>query len=415
MLAKVAWHSLVNRRLTVALTVILICVSTSVLLGVEHIRNEARNSFSKTVSGTDLIVGARTGQINLLLYSVFHIGNASNNIAWESFQEISARPGIDWTVPIALGDSHRGYRVVGTSTDYFMYFRYGNRQSLLFEQGREFTSLHQAVVGAEVAASLGYRVGDQIVLAHGLGEISFSNHEDQPFKIVGVLAPTGTPVDRSVHVSLESLEAIHANWPGGGFTHPAEPRGNERTLTPKTITAFLVGLESPMATFTVQRQINDYRQEPLLAILPGVALSELWEMTGALEQVLTLIAMLVLLASLLGMSIMLLSTMAQRQREIAVMRAMGAHSSFIFLLVEIEALFITAAGIVLGIGCLQLSLLLRSDWLSSEYGLFIDRNLFNDTSFFIAGIVLTGAALLALLPALVAYGGSLAKGLHAQS
>lgn len=415
MLVKVAWHSLLNRRLTVALTVVLISVSTLVLLGVEHIRSEARNSFSKTVSGTDLIVGARTGQINLLLYSVFHIGNASNNISWQSYQEISSRPGIAWTVPISLGDSHRGYRVVGTSSAYFERFRYGNKQSLQFSHGREFDALHQAVVGAEVAAALNYREGDQIVLAHGLGAISFSNHDDQPLTIVGVLAPTGTPLDRSVHVSLESLEAIHANWPGGGFSNTAQPANNQDTLTPQSITAFLVGLESPMATFTVQRQINDYRQEPLLAILPGIALSELWEMMGALEQVLALIAMLVLLASLLGMSIMLLSTMSQRQREIAVMRAMGAHSSFIFLLVELEAVFITIAGIVLGIGCLQLSLVLGSDWLSAEYGLFIEPNLLNQNTLYFCAAIIVGAALLALLPAIVAYPGSLAKGLSVQA
>ncbi|MDP1930161.1 MAG: ABC transporter permease [Gammaproteobacteria bacterium] len=413
MLFKVAWHSLLNRRLTVGLTVLLISVSTVVLMGVEHIRNEARNSFSKTVSGTDLIVGARTGQINLLLYSIFHIGNASNNISWQSYQEISARPGVAWTVPISLGDSHRGYRVVGTTAAYFERFRYGNQQSLEFMHGREFSSLHEAVVGAEVAAALSYAEGDEIVLAHGLGRVSFSNHDDQPFIIVGVLAPTGTPVDRSVHVSLESLEAIHRNWPGGGFS-PGVSRATP-DFTPQSITAFLVGLESRLATFTVQRQINDYRQEPLLAILPGVALSELWSMMGALEQVLRLIALLVLAASLLGMSIMLLSTMAQRQREIAVMRAMGAHSSFIFFLVELEALLITLAGVVLGAVALHLGLDLGADWLSARYGLFMDSTLLNYRMLTFAGLILAGAAVLALLPAVVAYRGSLAQTLSSRS
>lgn len=414
MLLKVVLASLLNRRLIVTLTVLLIGVSTLVLLGVEHIRQEARNSFSKTVSGTDLIVGARTGQINLLLYSVFHIGNASNNISWQSYQDIRQRPGVAWTVPISLGDSHRGYRVVGTSTDFFTRFLYGNQQALSFQYGRAFQTLHEAVIGAELAATLSYAKGQQIVLSHGLGSVSFSNHEDQPFTIVGVLAPTGTPIDRSVQVSLESLEAIHTYWPGGGAL-PSPPARPEPDLTPESITAFLVGLESRLATFAVQRQINDYRQEPLLAILPGVALSELWSMTGALEQVLTLIALMVLLSSLLGMSIMLLSTLVQRQREIAVMRAMGAHAFFIFSLVEIEAVLITAVGIMFGVASLYIVLSLSADWLSATYGLFLERNIINNVMLRFSGLILGSAILLALLPAILAYRSSLARALNTGS
>lgn len=403
MLFKVAFASLRNRRLTVALTVLLIALSTLVLLGVEQLRQEARNSFGKTVSGTDLIVGARTGPVNLLLYSVFHIGNASNNISWRSFQEISVRPGVAWTVPISLGDSHRGYRVVGTSADFYTRFIYGNQQALAFEAGRGFETLHEAVIGAELAQTLGYIQGQQIVLAHGVGAVSFSNHEDQPFTVVGILAPTGTPVDRSVLVSLESLEAIHANGlgavPGDG--------------APTSITAFLVGLETRLATFALQRQINEYQGEPLQAILPGVALSELWSMTGTLEQVLTLIALLVLVSSLLGMSIMLLSTLAQRQREIAVMRAMGASASFIFLLVELEALLMACVGVVLGMAALQTGLTLSADWLSARYGLFLELGLVNGTMLRYGALIVGGAVMLAMLPATLAYRGSLARSLSA--
>jgi putative ABC transport system permease protein len=405
LLFKVAFASLINRRLTVMLTVLLIGISTLVLLGVEQLRQEARNSFGKTVSGTDLIVGARTGQVNLLLYSVFHIGNASNNISWQSYEEIRARPGVAWTVPISLGDSHRGFRVVGTSSDLFTRFRYGNQQALEFVTGRGFEDLHEAVIGAELAKNLGYAEGQKIVLAHGLGAVSFSNHDDQPFIIVGIMAPTGTPMDRSVLVSLESLEAIHANWPGAG---PAPADGS---LTPSSITAFLVGLESRLATFAVQRQINDYRGEPLLAILPGVALSELWNMTGALEQVLKLIALMVLLSSLLGMSIMLLSTLAQRQREIAVMRAMGASPGFIFLLIELEALLMACAGAILGMTSLFTGMVFGADWLSARYGLFLEMNIFNDTTLSYGALILLSALALAMLPAVLAYRGSLARSL----
>lgn len=409
MLISVAWRSLLSRKLVVGLTILLIGTSTFVLLGVEHIRAETRSSFSKAVSGVDLIVGARTGDINLLLYSVFRIGNASNNISWQSYQNLSTRPGVAWTVPISLGDSHRGYRVMGTTTDYFRHYSYGNQQALRISEGREFDALQEAVLGAEAARTLGYQIGDQIVLAHGGGAVSFSNHDDKPFTVVGILTPTGTPVDRTVHVSLESLEAIHMNWPGSRPVTSASEF--EASLIPDSITAFMVGLESRIMTFTVQRQINEYGSEPLLAIMPGVALAQLWDMMGMLERVLTLIAFLVLFASLLGMSIMLLSSMVQRQREISILRAIGAHSSFIFLLVEIEALLITIVGVALGMGGLYLALVTGTDTISETYGLFINTNIIGAQTLVYLTSIVTGAMVLALLPALMAYRGSLVSGL----
>lgn len=401
MLIRVATSSLLSRRLTAALTLLLIAISTFVLLGVEHIQREARDSFNKTVSGTDLIVGARTGQINLLLYSVFHIGNASNNISWQSYTEIATLPGVAWTIPVSLGDSHRGYRVMGTNEDYFRHFRFGDGQPLTLEVGEAFQNVREAVVGWEVAANLNYAVGDNITLSHGTGAVSFSNHDEHPFVITGILAPSGTPVDRLVLVSLESLEAIHLNWPGGGWQTGVGFAPED--LEPESVTAMFVGLESRLATFALQRRINEYREEPLLAILPGVALTELWGMTGALEQVLRLISLLVLVTSLLGMSIMLLSSMAQRRREIAILRALGAHASFVFLLVEVEALLLAMSGVLLGTVALMGALAVAGDWLGAEYGLFINTSLFTrSTGMLVAGIV-GGAILLALIPAVLAY------------
>ena len=117
MFFRLAYKSLLDRKGSVLLTLLAISVSIFVLLGIEHIRHQAKESFGNTVSGTDLIVGARTGNLNLLLYSVFRIGNATNNIRWETYEEIASNPSVEWTIPISLGDSHRGYRVMGTSAD----------------------------------------------------------------------------------------------------------------------------------------------------------------------------------------------------------------------------------------------------------------------------------------------------------
>lgn len=414
MMLKLAIASLWNRKLTVTLTVLSIAVGVFLLLGVEHIRSEAKNSFSKTVSGVDLIVGARTGPLNLLLYSVFHIGNASNNISWQSYREFSQKPEVAWSIPISLGDSHRGFRVVGTSRDFFEHFHYGQKQNLVFQSGRAFEGVYEAVVGAQVAKTLDYQPGQSITLAHGIAKVGFSKHDDKPFIVTGILAPTGTPVDQAVYVSLAGIEAIHIDWQGGvrilGRSIGAED-ALKHDLTPKSITAFMVGLNSKIALFSLQRDINNYRDEALVGIMPGITLMELWQMVGTLENILQLISVLVLFATLMGLSTMLLASMKEREREMAVLRAIGAHAGSLFFLIEIEALVITVTGILVGSTTLCIALLTTRAELSEQYGLFIGINPFTPLTFqYLLGILAVSFSL-ALLPSISAYRNSLGSGL----
>lgn len=410
MLFKIASQSLRNRWITVALTVISIAVSVFVLLGVEHIRSEARNSFSRTVSGTDLIVGARTGQLNLLLYSVFRMGGATNNISWQSYQHFAAHPQVSWTIPISLGDSHKGYPVMGTSKAYFEHFRYGRSLPLVLQQGEPFEHLFDVVLGAEVARRLDYKLGDEIVLAHGTGSTSFSMHDDKPFQVSGILAPTGTPVDQTLHVSLEGIEAIHIDWQQGvprQGRRVSQAQVLEMDLTPNAITAFMVGLQSRMATFGVQRQINEYPREPLLAILPGVALSELWQLMGVMERILLLVSALVLLAALLGMSTMLLASMRERHRELAILRALGGRPWYIFVLIQLEALLITVMGMALALVTLKAALVYSQSYLSDQYGLFISTDLFSGQMLVFLAYIFGATLVCGLVPAITAYRASL--------
>lgn len=419
MFLNVAWHSLLNRKYTVLLTLISVAISTFVLLGVEHIRHEAKESFSKTVSGVDLIVGARTSQLNLLLYSVFRMGNATNNIAWESYRELAADPQVAWTIPISLGDSHRGYRVMGTTQDYFTHFRFAQNTPLSFAHGGPFSQLFDVVVGAEVAKKLGYHLNDEIILAHGLGQASFSVHDDHPFQVVGILRPTGTPADQTLYVSLEGMEAIHLNWKDGvkipGKQITAHELETTHDLTPKSITAYMVGLKSKMATFHVQRQVNNYAKEPLLAILPGIALTELWQMMRVMENTLRLISALVLFSSLLGLSTMLLSSIRERQREIAVLRAIGASPFFVFLIIQAEALLITLTGIIAAIFLLTMGILFTQTFLAEHYGIFIGQFSLNSQTLGVLGIIAASTLVLGLIPSLSAYRMSLHHGLAVKS
>ena len=195
--------------------------------------------------------------------------------------------------------------VMGTNGDYFNHYRYANSQPLVLAQGKAFDAVFDTVLGAEVAVKLGYKLGEQIELSHGAGAVSFSQHKDKPFTVVGILARTGTPVDQTVHVSLEAIEAIHLDWQQGAPMPGRQLTAEQalvQDLTPKSITAFMVGLKSRMATFTLQRQINEYKNEPLTAILPGVALAELWQMLGMVENLLLVISLLVLLAALVALA-----------------------------------------------------------------------------------------------------------------
>ena len=205
-----AWKSLLNRRLTAGLLVASVAMSVMLLVAVDRIRTETKTSFINTISGVDLVVGARGGPLNLLLYAVFRVGDATSNISWESYQLVAARPEVAWSVPLSLGDAHRGYRVLGTTDDYFVHYRYGRDRALAFETGKPFADAQEAVLGAEVAATLGYALGDGIVVSHGIGDVSFVHHDDAPFTVAGILAYTGTPVDRTVHVSLAGIEAMHS-------------------------------------------------------------------------------------------------------------------------------------------------------------------------------------------------------------
>ncbi|KKO47198.1 peptide ABC transporter permease [Arsukibacterium ikkense] len=414
MLLKLARQSLWNRRGTALMTLFSLTVSLVLLFGIDHIRKEARQSFTSTVSGTDLIVGARSGQLNLLLYSVFRIGNATANVSWDTYQRISKHPQISWTIPLSLGDSHRGYRVLGTNTDYFSHYRYANQQTLQFASGQPFSGVYDAVLGAEVASKLGYQLGDNITLAHGIGAVSFSEHKDKPFTVTGILAPTGTPLDQTVHVSLEGIEAIHIDWQQGapmpGRRVSAE-QALQLDLTPKSITAFMVGLESRMATFVVQRQINEFRGEALSAILPGVALAELWQMLRMVENLLLLITLLVLVAGLVGMMTTLLASMKERQREMAILRAVGAHPWYLFLLIQLEVLLLTLIALLLAAVTLVVALWGLQDTLASSYGLFININPFSLQSLYWAGAILLASAVLACIPAFSAYRRALNDGL----
>ena len=414
-LITLALRSLWNRRTTAALTVTAIAISVTLLLSVENLRAAARDGFAKTLSGADLIVGARSGPINLLLYSVFRIGDATANVTWESYQKIAKHPDVDWSIPISLGDSHRGFRVMGTSLDYFAHYRFAGDQSLQFAQGRPWSDLYDAVLGADVADQLHYRVEDPIVLAHGIGSVSFAQHKDKPFKVTGILRRTGTPVDRTVHVSLQAITAIHLDWQSGMQALPgarvSAEEARHRDLTPDSVTAFILGMKSKVTVFVMQRAINEYREEPLLAIIPGVALQQLWSLVGVADQALMLVAAFVVLAGLLGMLTAILTSLNERRREMAILRSVGAPPRDIFLLLVLEAGVLALLGVSFGTALAYLLLAISQPVLIGRFGIFVRISVLRSTDLIILAAIVAAALGIGAIPAWRAYRNSLADGL----
>ena len=417
-LLAIAWRSAWNRRATLALVAFSIGLSTFLLLGFERVRGDIRESFSQSVSGTDLIVGARTGGVQLMLYSIFHLGGATNNIRMDSLRAIEQNRSVAWVVPLSLGDSHHGFPVLATTPQFFARFQYGYRQPLVLASGRLFDGsldgLYDTVIGAEVADALGYRLGQRITLSHGAGGPGGIEHADKPFTVVGILRRTGTPVDRTVHISLQAMEAIHLDWAGGapmpGVAIPAA-MARKFDLAPKQVTAALVGLKSRAAVFGVQRFVADYPQEALMAVLPGVALDQLWDVVGVGERALLALSALVAVVSFAGLIAVILAGLNERRRELAVLRAVGAGPRQVLVLLLAEGTLVAALGVLFGAVLVAACTVGLGPWIQSRYGIVLAAAAPGAAEWQLAAEIVAAGVVASLVPAWRAYRLSLADGL----
>jgi putative ABC transport system permease protein len=407
--AKSAW----NRRLTLVMTALSIALSITLLLGVERLRQDARSGFEQSISGTDLIVGARTSPVQLMLYAVFRLGGATNNIGWKSFTALREQPSVAWAVPLSLGDSHRGYPVLATDASYFEHFQYGDHRALRLMAGEKIAGVFDVVIGAEVAEALHYQLGDRVVLTHGMSQAGPA-HDDKPFTVTGILARTGTPVDRTLHITLAGMEAIHLEWVAGapmpGLNIPAE-HVRKFDLQPKQITAVLVGLKNRAAVFRLQRFISEFREEPLLAVLPGVALSDLWQVVGVVEQSLLAVSAMVVAVGLSGLMATLLAGLNERRRELAILRAVGARPVHIFCLLLLEGIGISLLGMFAGVLLLFLLTAVVSPIAEARWGLHLSIHFISLPELRWLGLVFSVSVVASLVPGWRAYRLSLADGL----
>jgi putative ABC transport system permease protein len=442
LLLALAWRSLRNRPVTSILTVAAVALSITLLLGVEQARRGMRESFTGTIKGTDLVVGARGGTLQLLLGAVFGIGSPTGSVPYSVYDAWARHPAIKWTVPLAIGDSHRGYRVIGTTPALFTHWRYRSAGTLTFAQGRAIAGATDVVLGSEVASRLGYALGSAVTVGHGLNAVAgLGDHEAHPFTVVGILQQTFTPLDRALFVTLDGIEAMHDAGAvpamAGGVAAPAAPASAPPVMPgavlpapepmpgaapppspinvfqdqPNALSAFLVGTKTRFETLRLQREINQYKAEPLTAVIPGVTLAELWKTLGTIEGGLRLVGALTIIVGLLGMLVALYSSLEARRREMAVLRAVGARPAMIVSLLVLESGLLTLLGCALGVALVMGGFALAQGVIESRTGVHIAVQGPGALEWAYIGVVLVAGILVGLIPAWRAYRSSLADGL----
>jgi len=409
---KLAIKSLANRKATAILAVFSIALSVFLILGVEKLRRGVKQSFLQTISSTDLVVGPRTSDVQLLLYSIFQIGDPKNNITLKSLKTLTKHPLVSWMVPISIGDSHQGFRIIGTTQSYFDHMLHPDGRKLGFNSGQKFNQTLQSVIGSQVAKKLGYKPGVEFAASHGLGEISFISHEREKLTVVGILEPTGTPVDRSLFVSLRTIEAMHHEWQPGqkdeiNETGAPLPEIDE----PELVSAAFFGLKSKISILNFQRIVNQFAHEPLTAVIPGVAFSKIWSLVTKIEQVLLIVAAMVALTSIIGVTITILASLATRRREMAILRSIGAGPMKIMVLFISESMVLAIAGMLIGAGCLYAGLWFGQSMITQLSGIYFPFQPPGNNEVLFLVLIFVGSIFGAMIPAIGAYRMSLAAGL----
>ena len=485
LIPRLALRSLRSRLLTTSLTVASIALSVTLLVGIEHVRTGVRESFAGTIKGTDLIVGARGGSLQVLLSTVFGIGSPGGGVKLSTFERWKAHPAVKWAVPYTLGDSHRGFRVVGTTAEFYERYRYRADGRVTFAFGHAGATDADVVIGSDVAEKLRYTIGTAVVVTHGMRDIGTSSHEAHPFKVVGVLNRTFTPIDRSVYITLAGVEAMH-----DGFEKPVAPKTivaaktkSAPVLTPRVariprpvaamptpgaplvmpgatpppgmpmvmpgasppptaveapkliskpvpvvavaaepavvvdahaddqITSFFIGTKNRFEALMLQREMNTDLVEPLTAVIPGVALGELWQNIGSAEVGLRVIAIFAVMIGLSGMLVSLYSSLEARRREMAIFRAVGAGPRTIVTLLVLESGLLSLLGCVLGVVFVYAGLFVGQAPIEQRFGLHLTIRPLGATELGYLAIVLVAGIMIGFVPAMKAYRTSLVDGL----
>jgi putative ABC transport system permease protein len=333
---RLAWRYLWSSPLTAALNLLLLTLGLAAVTFVLRASAQVEAGLRRDLAGIDLVVGAKGSPMQIMLAGVFHLDTPTGNIPLATLATLKAQPLVAQAVPLSLGDAYRGFRIVGTTPDYLAL--YGAR----IAAGEPWTAPMQAVLGADVVRATGLKVGDRFAGSHGLGE-GGSAHEEQTFEVVGVLAASGSVLDRLVLTDLASVWQVHEEH----HEHPAGDEHDHAHDDDREITLVLLRYRSPLAAVSLPRWVN--AQDGLQAAAPALETARLMRLVGAGTEVLRGFGLVLLAAAGLSVWVALLHAVRARQGDLAMLRMLGAPARRVAALIALEALLLAGLATLLGL------------------------------------------------------------------
>ena len=382
---RLAWAYLAARPLLTALNVAVLAIGVGTMVLLLLFTGQAEERLARDASPVDLVVGAKGSPLQLILSSVLQVDVPTGNISYAEARKLAANPMVASATPISLGDTFRGHRIVGSDASYLAL--YGARVA----QGRVFAQPMEAVLGAEVARRTSVGTGAQLVGSHGLGATGAS-HEGHAYRVVGVLAPTGTVSDRLVITPLESVWEVHEEH------HEAKPA---RAAGDREITALLVKYRTPLAAALLPRQVN--ATTSMQAAAPAYEMARLMNLVGVGVDVLRLFAMVLMATAAISMFVALMAALQERRYDLALLRTLGAHPATLFTLVAAEGVTLVVAGVILGLVLGHAAAGVLGSWIARSNAWGITGFAWQPAEGWVALAVLAAGAATCLIPASQAY------------
>ncbi|MCX7011708.1 MAG: ABC transporter permease [Candidatus Sumerlaeota bacterium] len=408
---RIAWRYLWSRPLVTGLTLIGVGLGAALIAGVLTLRRETESAFVNEGASFDLVVGAKGSPLQLVLSTIYHLDAPTGNIDYSILDKLKGDPRVRAAYPIGLGDNYRGFRIVGTTPDFFSLQKRNPdtsewRQALRMAQGRPLEKDFEAVVGSLAARRTGLKIGDAFVGAHGLAaaEVGAEEHAEFPYAVVGILAPNGSANDRAIFTTIGSIWKVHEEKreERKELAAGSEEAAAFERPKPREATAILVQLQMPGLRQWMAKEIQ--QTTSAMAAVPILEMLRLYQQVlSPVQRALLGIAYIVVVASALTILATLYQAAERRRRDIAILRALGAHRREIFALMLLEALFVTLLGVAGGWAAGHLAVNAAGLLLQRQTGMIIGGWTTDPTEFIALAVVAAVGALAGLGPALAAY------------
>jgi putative ABC transport system permease protein len=385
---SLAWRYLWSRPLGAALNLLLLSLGLASITFLLLLGHQLGRAFDRDLAGIDLVVGAKGSPLQLILSGVLHLDVPTGNVPLQAVQALEQNPLVASVIPISLGDSFQGFRIVGTSHAYPAHYQASLAQGSLWQAPM------QAVLGASAARALGLQVGGSFVGSHGLGAGGHT-HGDLPYTVTGILAPTGSVLDRLILTDTASVWKVHESA-------TALDADDQKILEQeRELTLALVRYRSPLAAVSLPRFVNSSTE--MQAAAPALEISRLLRMLGIGTEVLQALAGVLLLTAALSVFLALWSAVRERRADLALLRMLGAPPRRVAALLLTEALWLGLLAAVMGVALGQGLTVLLGRLLALDQSLLIGGLAWPPALLWVPALALSVSLVAALLPTLGAY------------